>query len=130
VDLPVSGVQLAGEPVTVSGVADLMAGHGRFRLENPGPDPVHAAVESAWLDVGGRTRPLVPASVFDVERDAAHDPGGFEVAPGTMTFLLGFPQVPNQAGAGEETSVGLRLAIDGAIVEGRSPIVFERRIPR
>ena len=125
-----SGVELAGEQVTVSGVADLMAGHGRFRIENPGPDPVPAAVESAWLDVGGRTQPLAPASVFDTERDAAHDPGGFEVPPGGMTFFLGFPQVRNQAGAGEETSVGLRLAVGGETLEARSPIVFERRIPR
>lgn len=124
------GVQLAGEPVTVSGLGDLAAGHGRFRLENPGPGPARAAVVSAWLDVGDRTRPLEPATVFDVDRDVAFDPAGFEIEPGTMTFLLGFPQVSNEAGPGEETSVGVRLAVDGSTVEARSPIVFERRIPQ
>lgn len=124
------GVQLVGEPVTVSGVGDLAAGHGRFRLENPGPAAVRAAVVSAWLDVGGRRRPLMPATVFDVDRDRAFDPDGFEVEAGTTTFLLGFPRVPDEAGPAEETSIGLRLAADGSTVEARSPIVFERRIPR
>lgn len=123
-------VQLVGEPVTVSGIGDLAAGRGRFRLENPGPDPVRAAVVSAWLDVGDRRRPLEPATVFDVDRDLAFDPTGFEIETGTMTFLLGFPRVPDEAGPGETTSVGVRLDVNGSTVEARSPIVFERRIPR
>lgn len=121
-------MKLTGEPVTVSGVADLTAGHGRFRLE--AEEPAHAVVDSAWLEVGDRTQPLTPATVFDVDRGVAQDPGGFEVAPGTLTFLLGFPAVANQARAGEHTSVGLRLSVGGETLEARSPITFERRIPR
>jgi hypothetical protein len=123
-------MRLEGEEVTVSGVGDLAVGHGQFRLENPGADAVQAAVESAWLDVGDRQIPLVPATVFDLERDVALDPGGFDVEPGTMSFLLGFPRMPNQAGPAEQTSVGLRLAVDGSTLEARSPIRLERRIPR
>ena len=123
-------LRLIGEPVTVSGVGDLAAGHGQFRLENAGPAPARAAVVSAWLEVGDRSRPLEPATVFDIDRDLAFDPAGFEVEAGTMAFLLGFPQVPDEAGPGEETRVGLRLDVNGSTVEARSPIVFERRIPR
>jgi hypothetical protein len=68
--------------------------------------------------------------VFDVDRDLALDPTEFEVETGTMTFLLGFPPVPNEAGPGEETSVGMHLGVNGSIVEAHSPIVFEQRIPR
>jgi hypothetical protein len=124
------GVSLVGEPVTVSGVADLAVGRGQFRVDNPGPAAVRASVASAWLDVGGREQSLEPATVFDVDRDLALEPDGFDVEPGTMTFLLGFPRVPNEAGPGEETSVGLRLAVDGSTLEARSPIVLERRLPR
>lgn len=124
------GVELAGESVTVSGVGELEAGHGRFQVTNPGPTTVRAGVVSAWLDVGGRTRPLEPATVFDVNRDLAFDPMEFDIETGTMTFLLGFPPVPNEASPGEETSVRLRLGVNGSTVEARSPIVFERRIPR
>jgi hypothetical protein len=123
------GVRLVGEPVTVSGVGDLAAGHGRFRLENPGESPVRAVVDSAWLDVGGRARPLEVATVFDTERDLALDPAGFEVA-GDLTFLLGFPRVANEAGPGEQTCVGLRLNVAGTTLDALSPITFEQRIPR
>jgi hypothetical protein len=124
------GVRLVGETVTVSGVGDLAAGHGRFRLENPGPAAVRAAVDSAWLDVGGRARPLEVATVFDADRDEALDPTGFEVTPGTLTFLLGFPRVADASGPGETTCVRLRLNVDGAPLDAASAIVFERRIPR
>jgi hypothetical protein len=125
-----SAVELAGEPVTVSGIGDLTAGHGRFRLENPGPAPARAAVDALWLEVGGRTRPLEAATVFDADRDTALDPAGFDVPPGATTVLVGFPQVPDEAAAGEDTAVGLRLSADGKTVEARSPITFQRRIPR
>lgn len=125
-----SGVRLTGEPVTVSGVADLAVGHGRFRLENPGPSPVRAAVEAAFLAMGDDRRELTPATVFDVDRDVAHEPGGFEVAPGAFTFMLGFPAVPDARGPGEEAAVVLRLSVDGATLEASSPVRLERRIPR
>ncbi len=121
---------LAGEPVAVSGMGDLAVGHGRFRVENPGPAPARAAVDALWLEVGDRTRPLEAATVFDADRDAALDPAGFDVPPGATTVLLGFPQVANEAAPGEDIAVGLRLSVEDGTVEARSPIVFQRRIPR
>jgi hypothetical protein len=120
---------LAGEPVTISGVGDLAVGHGRFRVDNPGSAPLRAAVDSLWLEVGGTTRPLEAATVFDADRDQALDPSAFEVPPGTKTLLVGFPPVTDDAPAGQETAVGLRLSAGGATAEARSPIVFQRRIP-
>jgi hypothetical protein len=122
--------RLVGEPVTVSGVGDLVAGHGRFRLENPGPGSIHAVVAAASLDVGGQSRELEPATVYDIDHGRAFDPHGFDAGPGTMTFLLGFPRVTDESRPGEQTSVRLRLAIGDATVEARSPIVFERRHPK
>jgi hypothetical protein len=120
---------LVGEPVTVSGAGDLAAGHGRFRLETGG-GTARAAVASAALDVGGREQPVEVASVFDAERDVALDPSGFDVPAGGLRFLLGFPRVADASGPGEDTSVVLRLDVDGTTLDARSPITFERRIPR
>lgn len=124
------GARFIGEPVTVSGIGDLAVGHGRFRLENPGPAAVHVAVDSATLDVGGRERRLEVATVFDADRDEPLEPTGFEIAPGTLTFLLGFPWVADASGPGETTEVHVRLNVDGAPLDASSRIVFERRIPR
>ena len=92
-----TGVQLAGEPVTMSSAGDLAVSRGRFRLENPGTEAVRAAVDAAFVDVGGRRHRVEPASVFDSGRETGHDPGGFDVAPGTTTFWLSFPPVADQA---------------------------------
>ncbi len=85
---------------------------------------MRAAVDAAFVDVDGRRHRVEPASVFDSGRETGHDPGGFDVAPGTTTFWLSFPPVADQAGAGERTSVVLRLAVEGETLEASSPVTL------
>jgi hypothetical protein len=123
--------QLTGAAVTVSYVSDPVVGHGQFRLDNPGSSSLRAAVESAWLEVGGDRQTLSDVSIYDLDHEAAIDSSDFEVEPGaTRNFLVGFPARAQESRFGESTAVGLRLQLDGATKEAVSPIIFERRIPR
>ena len=126
-----SGPQLIGETVTVSYVADPSVGHGRFRLENHEAVAVTAAVESAWLELGGHRQPLAGITVFDLDQDRMVNPASFRIdAEATVTFMLGFPKVAYEPRFGESSAVGLRLSVNGAELQALSPIVFEPRIPR
>jgi hypothetical protein len=125
-----SDVQLIGETVTVSYVADPSIGRGQFRLENAQTAPITASVVSAWLELGDNQRPLTGISVFDLDHDQALDPDHFEVgAESTLRFLMGFPVVAYEPRFGEATAVGLRLNVDGTELTARSLIEFIRRLP-
>lgn len=125
-----SGLQLTGETVTVSYVADPSMGHGQFRLENQGAVAVTAAVESASLEFGGHQQPLSGITVFDLDQDQMVDPDSFKVDAGkTMRFLVGFPVVAHEPRFGESIAVGLRLTVNGAELTALSPIKFVRRFP-
>lgn len=124
-------VTLAGEPVTISYVADPAVGHGRFRLENHGSAAVRAVVESAWLEAGGERRPLAGISVFDVQEERSLQPDDIRVAPGAAaTLLVGFPRIMFEPRFGEPAAVGVSLLVDGARLQALSPLRFIRRIPR
>lgn len=126
-----SGVQLIGESVTVSYVADPSLGHGQFRLENHGNTAVMAAVKSAWLELGARIQPVVDVTLYDLAQEQMINPDGFKIEAGaTKRFLIGFPKFIYEPNFGEKTNVGLRLTINGDELQAFSSIVFERRIPR
>lgn len=122
--------RLIGETVTISYVADPSIGYGQFRLENRGAVAVTAAVESAWLELGGHRQPLAGVTVFDLDQDRMVDPESFEVdAEATVRFLVGFPRVAHEPRFGESSAVGLRLNVNGAELQALSLIEFVRRIP-
>jgi len=126
-----SGLQLIGEVVTVSYVADPSLGHGKFRIENHGATTVTAMVESAWLDLAGARQPLASVSVYDLNLERMVNPKGFKVDGGaTMKFLVGFPKLVYEPRFGETTAIGLRVIADHQTLEATSPVVFERRIPK
>jgi hypothetical protein len=126
-----SELQLIGETVTISYVADPSMGHGQFRLENHGDTAVIATVESAWLELGGRRLPLDSISMFDLDKDRMASPDSFEVgAKATMKFLIGFPAISHEPPFGESSAVGLRMRVNGNELQALSPIKFVRRIPR
>ncbi len=123
-------VELTGEAVTVSGVADPAVSYGQFRLENHGQASEIASLGAVWLEVGERRQPLAQVTLFDVSHDQELEPGHFEIEPGTtINFLVGFPKVAYEARAGEFT-VCLELHVGGADLEARSPVTFVQRIPR
>jgi hypothetical protein len=125
------GPQLIGETVTINYVADPSMGHGRFRLENHEAVAVTAAVESAWLELGGHRQPLAGITVFDLGQDQMVDPTHLKVdANATLTFLVGFPTVAYEPRFGESCNVGLRISVNGAEQQALSPVSFVRRIPR
>jgi len=123
-------VRLVGETVTKSGLGDLTAGHARFRIENPGPEPVEVALDELWLQVGDRRQTIEPVSALATDTDTALDLAGFSARSGSTDFLVGFRSIADPTGPGEELSVGLRLSAGETELEARSPIVFQRRIPR
>ena len=126
-----SVIQLTGEAVTVSYVADPSVGHGKFRLENRGAVAVTVAVESAWLELGEHLQSLERISVFDLDEDRSLGSESFRVEAGTtVTFLLGFPKIAYEPRFGESTTVGLRLSVSGAEIQALSPLRFIRRIPK
>ena len=123
--------QLIGETVTVSYVADPSMGYGRFRLENCGTVAVTAVVESVWLELGEHRQPLTDITVFDLEQEQMVNPAGFKVdAEATLSFLVGFPRIAYEPRFGESVAVGLRLRVNDAALQAKSPIQFVRRIPR
>jgi hypothetical protein len=124
----VSGARLEGDIVTVSGVGELVAGHGQFLLDNPGGD-AEAAIEEAWLEVGDEHWPVTPASVFDTTTDEAYDPRRFRVTAGTTSFLVGFPEIGRPAGPARPIALAVRLRVGSETLEARSPIVFQQRRP-
>jgi len=127
---PHSALQLVGETVTISYVADPSVGHGEFRLENSGDVAVTAAVESAWLELGARRQPLADVTVFDLDQDQMVNPKSFKVdAKTTLKFLVGFPRVTYEPRFGESSALGLRLNINGTELQALSPLKFVRRIP-
>lgn len=123
-------IALVGETVTESGLGDLHAGHGQFRLENPGPEPVDVTLDELWLEVGDRKDTIEAVSVFQTDTDTQLDPAGFSARSGATNFLVGFRSVADPTGPGERLSVGLRLMAGETALEARSPVVFERRIAR
>lgn len=125
-----SDLQLIGETVTVSYVADPSVGHGQFRLENRGAVAVTVAVELAWLELGGHRHTLASITVFDLDQDRMVNLEGFKVdTKATLSFLLGFPKVAHEPRFGESSAVGLRLRVNGAELQALSPIKFVRRFP-
>lgn len=126
-----SDLQLTGEPVEISYVADPTIGHGQFRLENRGANAASASVKAAWLQLGPRRQSLTGVSVYVLGEEQMVDPQDFKVdAQSTLNFLLGFPAVAYEPPAGESVAVGLRLQVNGAELEALSPITFVRRLPR
>jgi hypothetical protein len=124
-------LQLTGETVHLSYVADPSLGHGQFRLDNRGANPVSASVQSAWLEFGERRQPLAGVTVYDLEQERMVDPQNFKAeAKAIMSFLVGFPAVAHEPEFGESTSVGLRLRVNGADLEALSPVMFMRRVPK
>ena len=125
------GVQLGGETVTVSYIADPSVGHGQFRLENYGTAAVMASVTSAWLELGTHRQPLPAITVYNLDHEQTLDPESFRVDAGaTMRFLIGFPEFAYEPHFGESTAVGLRLKVHGAEIQALSPVKFVRRHPR
>lgn len=123
-------LQLIGETVTVSYVADPAVGHGQFRLENHGSGAVMAAVKSVWLELGGRQQPLTGITVFDLDQEQMVNSESFNVDAGeTMRFLIGFPVVTHEPRFGESAAVSLRLNVNSSELSALSPIEFVRRIP-
>lgn len=126
-----SALQLFGETVTISYVADPSVGHGEFRLENNGDVTVTAAVESAWLELGAHRQSLADVTVFDLELDLMVNPRDFKIAPkATLKFLVGFPRVTYEPRFGEASALGLRLSVNGSQLQALSPFKFVRRIPK
>ena len=126
-----ANLQLTGETVTVSYVADPSLGYGRFRLENSGGAAVNAAVKEVWLEMDGQRQPLSGTTVFDRGIEQMVDPHGFDIDAGaTLEFLVGFPRRAYAPRFGESTYVGLALSVDGEALQARSEIRFVRRIPK
>jgi hypothetical protein len=124
-----ASIQVTGEPVVISYLADPLVGRGQFRLENHGDSTAQTAVESVWLRIDRQRQPVSHISLFDVGTERPLDPEHPSVAPGeTVTFLLGFPRVPSE-GSGD-VAVGLRLAGGTTPIEAESHIQIVRRIPR
>jgi hypothetical protein len=127
----VANLQLIGEAVTVSYVADPSVGYGQFRLENLGDNAVTAAVQSAWLKLGARQQPLADITVFDLDQERMVNPESYKVdAKAIVRFLVGFPSFAHEPRFGESIAVGLRLSVNSAELQAQSPIEFVRRIPR
>jgi hypothetical protein len=125
-----SNLKLIGETVTVSYIADSSFGHGRFRLTNPGTSSVKATVETTWLELGDFRRQPEQITVFDLRLNRMVNPKNFKVEAGiTMTFLVGFPTVIYEPRFGDSTAVFLQIIANGCILQARSQIKFERRIP-
>jgi len=123
-------IQLMGETVTVSYIADPNLGYGRFRLENHGLAAVTATIESVWLEFAGRPQPLSNFFAFDLDREQAMDPAQLRIdREATLTFLVSFPKVAHLPSFGESATVGLRLRINDVELQAESTIRFERRIP-
>lgn len=121
--------ELVGETVTLSVVGEFRVGHGRFRLGNPGSEPVHAKVEGLWFEVDGQRTPLVLGSVHDLQLGINLDPLDIELAPGqTLTVLIGFPPFVHEPHAQESSAVVVSVAIDGRALEASSALRFERRL--
>jgi hypothetical protein len=124
-------LQLIGEPVPVSYVADPSVGYGQFRLENRGHKAVTAAVQSAWLELGARQQPLSDITVFDLDQELMVNPESYKVdAKAIVRFRVGFPRFAHEPRFGESSAVGLRLSVNSAELQAKSPIEFVRRIPR
>ena len=123
-------LQLIGETVTVSYVANPSMSHGQFRLENHGAGNVTAAVESVWLELGEDRQPLPVFTLFDLDQDKIRNPESLTIDAGeTIRFLIGFPVIVHEPRFGESTTVGLRIKVNGTVLETQSPIRFVRRIP-
>lgn len=125
-----SFLQLIGETVTVSYVANPSIGHGQFRLENHGTTRVMATVKSVFLELGEHRQPLAEITVFDLNQDRMVSPEGFEVnASEKLTLMIGFPKVDHEPAFGESIAVELQLNVNSDEIQAKSPIKFERRIP-
>jgi hypothetical protein len=124
-------IQVIGEAVFASYLADPVVSRGQFRVENRGSSTVRAAVESAWLRIDGRRQVLDHVSLFDIDTDRQLDPKNVDIEPGqVMTFWLGFRPLPHQQRA-REVAVGIRLAgASPTPIEAESPVHLVRRIPR
>jgi len=121
---------LAGETVSISCLADPTVGHGLFRLENPGPEPLLASVESARFDSGSERRPLPELHLYDLDRGRPLDSGTLALAArSSVRFLVGFPSFSYAPPAGEDAAVRLVLRAGGRRLEARSPIELEQRKP-
>ena len=124
-------IELKGETVIVNYIADPSLRYGRFHLENHRLSAVTASVESAWMELAGRRRPLLKFSVFDLDREQTVDAAGFDIAQGTdVTFLLNFPKLAYLPSFGESAAVGLILRVSDLELQAVSSIQFEKRIPR
>ena len=125
-----SSLQLIGETVTISYVANPSIGYGQFRLENHGTTRVMASVQSVWLELGEHQHLLSAIKVFDLNQDQMVSPEGFEVdGSEKLTFMVGFPKVDHNPTFGESIAVELQLNVNGDKIQAKSPIKFERRIP-
>lgn len=125
-----SSLQLIGETVTVSYVADPAVGYGQFRLKNHGTVDVIAAVQSVWLEIGEQRQTFAEVTVFDLEQDQMVNPQAFTVhASKELAFMVGFPRVNYEPSFGELSGVGLQLKVNDDELQALSPIRFERRIP-
>ena len=122
---------LSGEPVDISYVSDPTIGHGAFRLSNAGDAPISVAVTAAWLELGSQRKPLDRYTIYDLAQERMVDPKHFQVgAKATLGFLLGFPSMAYEPRFGESAAVGATLSAGGVELTARSPLRFERRIPR
>ncbi|MBI2930808.1 MAG: hypothetical protein HYY16_04085 [Planctomycetes bacterium] len=125
-----STLRLIGEAVTVSYVADPSVGYGQFRLENDEDVPAMAAVESAWLEFDDQRKPLAGVTVFDRAQEKMVNPDRFEVgAKATLSLMVGFPPTTYEPHFGESSAVGLRVRVDGVVLQALSSLKFVRRIP-
>ena len=123
-------IDLIGESVTLSYLADPGVSYGQFRLENRQDTAATVVVERAWLALGEREQQLEAVSLFDRGREQNLDPQGFVVAGGAaLQLLVGFPKVAYEPPPGETCAVGLRVRVDDLPREALSPIQFVRRVP-
>ncbi len=118
--------ELSGDVVTVGSAASRHVNTGKFRLENRESRAVRAAVNVAWAEFCGGQQVLASnPTLRDLTQDQPLDPESFTISPGTtLPFAISFAEMAYEPSLGECTAVGLRLYVEGTLLEALSPIEF------
>lgn len=88
-----TAIQLTGETVTISYVANPAMARGQYKLTNSGDNAVEISVHAVWVELGGRRQALNDFSVYDRKLEQTLNPQKFTLdAKSTMNFFIGFPK--------------------------------------
>ena len=126
-----ANIQLIGEELTISYLADPMISYGVFELTNDDSQAITASISSLKLLIGDFHQQITEFHIFDLNQEVSLESNEVSLeAQSKFRFNLGFPRIPYTQPLADPIELVLEMKINDQKLEAVCRIKMEKRIPR